>query len=199
MTDARPEAEVITPSQTVGPFFAYCLTPQDYGGDPLCDGMIADEGAPGTRIRIEGAVYDGNGDPVPDAMVEAWQADAEGRFAGRDAAPSNARFRGIGRCESRQDGSFRFETVKPGSVPGPDGTPQAPHINLNVFAKGLLRHLFTRIYFADEPANAADPILGLVDPDLRYTLIARPAPDAPGLYRFDIRLQGKDETVFFEA
>ena len=156
---------------------------------------------PGTRIRIEGRIFDGDGKVLPDAMVEIWQADAEGRYASpADGRPlkSNS-FRGFGRCPTDKDGGFRFETVKPGQVAGPKGTPQAPHINVGVFSRGILKRLFTRIYFADEPANAPDPILALVPADRRATLLAKPDPTKPGLYRFDIRLQGKDETVFFDA
>ena len=190
-----------TPSQTVGPYLHIGLVPSLYGGREIFSPVVADQGVAGTRIRIEGRIFDGDGNILPDAMVEIWQADAEGRYAHPgDGRPlkSNS-FRGFGRCPTDKDGGFRFETVKPGPVPGPKGAQQAPHINVGVFARGVLKRLFTRIYFADEPANASDPILALVPADRRATLIAKPDPAKPGLYRFDIRLQGKDETVFFDA
>lgn len=199
MSARSPTEMPITPSQTVGPFFACCLTPRDYGGQELASSIIATEAA-GPRVRIEGKVYDGNGDPVPDAMVEAWQADASGRYAPHGAAWADADFRGFGRCESGKSGDFWFATIKPGRVPGPDGGLQAPHLNLHVFARGLLRPVFTRIYFADERSNASDPILALVPQTRRHTLLAQPVPGEETAYRFDIRLQGgDDETVFFET
>lgn len=186
-------AEGLTPSQTVGPFFAYALTPRAYGGPELATGQMAPDGVAGERIRIEGAVFDGDGAPVGDAMIEFWQADPQGRFHARD----NAGFTGFGRVETATDGGFVVETVRPGALPGPGGTRQAPHIGVSVFARGVLVRLMTRIYFSDDPANAADPILALVSPVRRSTLIAQRGPD--GVFRFDIRLQGPDETVFFDA
>ncbi|MGZ4251633.1 MAG: protocatechuate 3,4-dioxygenase subunit alpha [Solirubrobacteraceae bacterium] len=179
-----------TPSQTVGPYFAIGLPwPQGPYAVPV--------GTPGA-IRISGVVYDGEGDPVPDNMIETWQADSEGRFAdlhghGGPAAPDG--FRGFARCGYEDgDGSYEIITVKPGPVPGPGGI-QAPHIDVSVFARGLLHRCVTRIYFADEPgANAADSVLGSVPADRRATLLAQPTDDG---YRFDIRLQGRGETVFF--
>ena len=192
----------ITPSQTVGPFFAYCLTPRGYDFPELVTDDLLTEDASGERIRIEGTVLDGDGQPVTDAMIEIWQADAQGRYAhpaDRRAVP-NARFKGFGRAGTDGEGRYGFTTVKPGPVPGPDGRLQAPHINVHVFARGVLRHMMTRIYFADEPANDADPILALVPPERRGTLVARRDGQAgEPTYRFDIRLQGEDETVFFEA
>jgi protocatechuate 3,4-dioxygenase alpha subunit len=190
-----------TPSQTVGPYLHIGLVPSQYGGREIFGPVVAEQGIQGARIRIEGRILDGEGNVLPDAMVEIWQADAEGRYASpADGRPlkSNS-FRGFGRCPTDKDGGFHFETVKPGPVPGPNGALQAPHINVGVFARGILKRLFTRIYFADEPANASDPILALVAADRRQTLIARPDPARPGLYRFDIRLQGGEETVFFDA
>jgi protocatechuate 3,4-dioxygenase, alpha subunit len=151
---------------------------------------------PGERIRITGRVLDGAGAPVADAMVEIWQADAQGRYATAETR-ANAAFQGFGRAECDAEGRYRFTTVKPGRVPGPNGALQAPHINVGLFARGVLRRMFTRIYFADEAANDADPILALVPEDARDTLIARQVE--PGVYTFDIRLQGDNETVFFEA
>lgn len=191
-----------TPSQTVGPYLHIGLTPRHYGHDfrEVFTNRVADAGM-GTQIRVEGRVVDGDGNVVPDAMVEIWQADHQGRYAhpadGR-ALASNS-FRGYGRCATDKDGGFGFDTVKPGSVPGPDGTTQAPHINVGVFARGILKRMFTRIYFAGDPANASDPILALVPAERRETLMARPDPANPHVYRFDIRLQGGDETVFFDA
>jgi protocatechuate 3,4-dioxygenase alpha subunit len=190
-----------TPSQTVGPYLHIGLVPGQYAGREIFGPAVADPGVQGSRVRIEGRIFDGDGSIVPDAMVEIWQADAEGRYASpADGRPlkSNS-FRGFGRCPTDKDGSFHFETVKPGPAPGPNKALQAPHINVGVFSRGILKRLFTRIYFADEPANASDPILALVPADRRQTLIAKPDPARPGLYRFDIRLQGGEETVFFDA
>ncbi|HET9893505.1 MAG TPA: protocatechuate 3,4-dioxygenase subunit alpha [Streptosporangiaceae bacterium] len=189
----------ITPSQTVGPFLAIGL--------PWPDGpFVVPEGTPGA-ITISGRVTDGAGQPLPDALVETWQADPDGRFdhAGdpRGAAVSRtAGFRGFGRCATDADGRYKIVTVRPGCLPSPDGRTEAPHIDVSVFARGLLDRVVTRIYFADEAeANAADPVLtGIVDPQRRTTLIASPAPDGQsGEFRFDISLQGERETVFFDV
>ena len=193
----------ITPSQTVGPFFAYGLTPtgQYQWHDTFTNNLVTADTS-GERIRIEGRVLDGDGVPVPDAMLEIWQADAQGRFANpRDTrALPNASFKGFGRCGANAEGGFAFDTIKPGRVADPDGTPQAPHILLAVFARGMLLHNYTRIYFDDEAdKNAADPVLALVPAERRATLIAKRQADAGGtVYRFDVHLQGDDETVFFE-
>lgn len=190
-----------TPSQTVGPYLHLGLVPGPFGVREVFSHVVADSGVPGTHIRIEGRIIDGNGDVLPDAMVEIWQADHQGRFAhpadGRPLASNS--FRGFGRCATSKDGSFRFDTIKPGSVAGPDGTMQAPHINVGVFSRGILKRLFTRIYFAGDPANANDPILALVPAGRRGTLMAKPDANDPRVYRFDIRLQGAEETVFFDA
>jgi protocatechuate 3,4-dioxygenase alpha subunit len=168
-----------TPSQSVGPFFGFALI-GSVGGE-----LVAQD-APGA-VRIEGSVIDGDGVPVPDALVEIWQADADGRYAGENG------FTGFGRSGT-ESGGFSFVTIKPGRVPGEDGALQAPHVDVSVFARGLLKHLVTRIYFPDEEdANATDPLLSALEPDERATLIAVPAAD--GL-RFDIRLQGEGQTVF---
>lgn len=183
----------ITPSQTIGPFFAYALTPRAYGGPELATEQVAGEGVEGERIRIEGHVYDGDGAVVIDAMIEIWQADAQGRFN----TAGNAGFTGFGRAETTAEGSFHIETIRPGAIAGPGGTMQAPHLCVSVFARGLLVQLATRIYFDGEPGNAADPVLALVPAERRETLIAK--RDENGVYRFDIRLQGEGETVFFAA
>ena len=187
----------ITPSQTVGPFFAYSLTPREYAFAGIVTDDLRTDDAVGEPILIEGRVIDGEGVQVPDAMVEIWQADGAGNYAGRG---SNTTFKGFGRSETKGSG-FSFRTVKPGLVAGPNGTRQAPHINVNVFARGILRRMFTRIYFAGEVANDGDPILTLVPADRRATLVARREGSVEGMarYVFDIRLQGENETVFFEA
>ena len=190
-----------TPSQTVGPYLHIGLTQGAYGAREIFSAKLADAGLAGPHIRLEGRVYDGEGNVVPDGVLEIWQADDQGRYAhsvdGR-ALASNS-FRGFGRCPTDRDGAFAFETVKPGSVPGPAGAAQAPHINVGLFSRGLLKRLFTRIYFDGDPANTADPILALVPADRRRTLLARADPGKPGLFHFDLYLQGANETVFFDA
>ena len=193
----------VTPSQTVGPFFKYGLTPDgQYDWNDAFSSNIVTPDISGDRIRVEGRVFDGDGQPVPDAMLEVWQADAQGCFADpqdKRALP-NAAFRGFGRCGTDENGAYAFDTIKPGQVADPDGKPQAPHILLAVFARGMLRHLYTRIYLGDEAANAADPVLAIVPPERRSTLIAvRESGNGNALYRLDLRLQGDNETVFFEV
>ena len=189
-----------TPSQTVGPYFAYGLTPEQYGYDfkAVAGNRLADETIEGERIRILGRVLDGAGNAVDDAMVEIWQADAQGRYAHpADPRGSNLAFRGFGRCGTGTDPErrFIFETVKPGAVEG-----QAPHITMCIMARGMLSHAFTRIYFSDEAeANAADAVLATVPEARRATLIAgREDSQAGAIYRFDVHLQGDQETVFFD-
>lgn len=173
----------LTPSQTVGPFFGVGL-PFEKGE------QIAAPGSAGL-LRLEGQVLDGNGEPVPDALLEIWQPDDQGRY--RTVADSEST--GFGRCRTDSEGAFSFMTVKPGVTPAPDGREQAPHLNVTVFARGLLRHLITRLYFPDETdRNAADPVLNLVEPARRETLIAK---NCGGVLHFDVRLQGERETVFF--
>jgi protocatechuate 3,4-dioxygenase alpha subunit len=198
-----PSEKGITPSQTVGPYFAYGLISNGkYDWNDAFTNNLVTPDTTGERIRVEGRVFDGDGQPVPDCMLEVWQADAQGRFADpkdKRALP-NAKFHGFGRCGTDANGDYAFETIKPGSVPDPDGKPQAPHILLAVFARGMLLHLYTRIYFGGEAANAADPVLALVPADRRATLIAsREAGNGNPVYRLDIRLQGDNETVFFEV
>jgi protocatechuate 3,4-dioxygenase alpha subunit len=200
----------ITPSQTVGPFFAYGLAPKgrcewDPNGhyswkETISDNLITPD-ATGTKIRIEGRVLDGDGMPINDAMIEIWQADAQGRYAhARGETPRpNAKFTGFGRSATDKNGIYSFDTIKPGVVPGPDGKAQAPHIVVCIFSRGMLRQIYARLYFSDEKANDADPILALVPSDRRGTLIAHKQPGSgTALYRFDIRVQGDNETVFFD-
>ena len=189
-----------SPSQTVGPYFAYGLTPEQYGYDfkAVAGNRLADETIEGERIRILGRVLDGAGNAVDDAMVEIWQADAQGRYAHpADPRGSNLAFRGFGRCGTGTgpERRFIFETVKPGAVEG-----QAPHITMCIMARGMLSHAFTRIYFSDEAeANAADAVLATVPEARRATLIAgREDSQAGAIYRFDVHLQGDQETVFFD-
>ena len=142
-------------------------------------------------------MLDGDGKPIPDAMLEIWQADAQGRYPEQGAG-----FRGFGRTLTDPGGEYRFTTIKPGRVPGPGGAPQAPHLNLTIFARGLLRQLTTRIYFADEPSNETDPVLAAVtDPAARRTLFAarQDGSSQTALYRFDVILQGEGETAFFDV
>jgi len=178
-----------TPSQTVGPFFALGL--------PWEDGpFVVPAGTPGA-IEVRGRVLDGAGDPVPDALVETWQADPDGRFDHPDDPRGRVPgFRGFGRCPTTPDGGWRIVTRKPGPVPGPGGATQAPHLAVSLFARGLLDRVVTRIYFGDEPgANAADPLLARLDDARRATLIA--APDAGG-YVLDLHLQGDRQTAFLQ-
>jgi protocatechuate 3,4-dioxygenase, alpha subunit len=189
----------LTPSQTVGPFFAIAL--------PWTDGPhVVPDGTPGA-ITVFGFVLDGEGEPVPDALVETWQAAPDGSFghpddprpnAEGDASPVAA-WRGFGRCPTGPDGSYRITTLRPAALPYGDGRTEAPHLDVSVFARGLLDRVVTRIYFPDEEAaNAADPVLSaLPEPARRDTLIA--TPDGAGRFRFDICLQGEGETVFFDV
>jgi protocatechuate 3,4-dioxygenase alpha subunit len=182
-----------SPSQTIGPYLSL--------GMPWLDGpFVVPQGTPGS-IWIRGRVTDGAGDPVPDGMVESWQADAEGRFDHPDdpRGPGNdPGFRAFGRCLTDEAGEYAVLTVKPGRVPAATGDGlQAPHIDVTVFARGLLKHLVTRLYFEDEESNADDPVLALVgDARRRATLVAARTDDG---YRFDIRLQGEGESVFFDV
>jgi protocatechuate 3,4-dioxygenase, alpha subunit len=193
----------ITPSQTVGPYFKYGLTPNGaYAWNDAFTNNLLTPDVSGERIRVEGKVFDGDGALVPDCMLEIWQADAQGRFSDpqdKRALP-NTSFKGFGRCGTDANGAYFFDTIKPGAVPDPDGKPQAPHLLLAVFARGMLLHLYTRIYFDGEAANANDPVLALVPADRRATLIATRKPGAGStVYTLDIHLQGDNETVFFDV
>jgi protocatechuate 3,4-dioxygenase alpha subunit len=181
--------EPITASQTVGPFFAMRL--------PWPEGpFVVPEGTPGA-VMIIGRVFDGAGNTIPDAMIETWQADPDDP---RGASAAGYRsFRGFGRCATSPDGSYRIVTLKPGPLPCPDGGTEAPHIDISVFARGMLDRLVTRLYFPDEAqANAADPVLSSIpERDRHDTLLAVAEPG--GVLRFDVRLQGERETVFFDV
>ncbi len=177
-------------SQTVGPFFRIGLI---YG---QAQNNLVNEKTLGERITLTGAVLDGDGQPIPDALLEIWQPDARGMFNDpldplHDQADPH--FRGFGRAESRNGGKYEFRTIKPG---GRNGMP--PYINVHVFARGMLVHAMTRIYFSDGPDNDRDPVLNAVEDERRHTLIAaREETDGPPVYQFDIRMQGESETVFF--
>lgn len=185
-----------TPSQTVGPFYAIGLTRKPMN-------VMVTESNHGQRIRIEGQVFDGDGVAIPDVMVEIWQANAYGRYHHPDdkqEKPLDPTFTGWGRSGTDDKCFYSFETIKPGPVPGADDSVQAPHINVVIFARGMLVHAYTRMYFADEPANANDPVLNSIkNKKRRRTLIALPGMENDKtVYRFDIRLQGENETVFFD-
>jgi protocatechuate 3,4-dioxygenase alpha subunit len=198
MTDrAARDRPGLSPSQTVGPFFLDCLLRPDARRNVLVQLETA-----GERIRIEGRVLDGDGVGVPDALVEIWQANSHGRYrhhADTRRAPAlDPSFTGFGRSGTDEAGRYWFETIRPGAVPFDDGRMQAPHICVMLFARGLLNHLATRLYFAGEPANETDPVLRRVPAERRGTLMARPqTSDGRALYRWDIILQGTGETAFF--
>jgi protocatechuate 3,4-dioxygenase, alpha subunit len=184
-----------TTSQTVGPFFRI-------GFKWLYVDNLAGEGARGDKVEISGRVLDADGQPIPDAMLELWQANAHGKYAHPDDAQEKSAdpaFSGFGRIPTEEDGTFRFTTIKPGQVPGPNGKLQAPHIVVSVFMRGLLRRLVTRIYFPDEPSNHDDFALNLVEPDRRSTLIARKSTTGGAQFEWNIIMQGPDETVFFDC
>ena len=191
----------LTPSQTAGPYFAYGLTPGQYGyqGNGPAGSNLLVEGIKGKPIRIEGRVFDGEGIVIIDAMLEIWQADSDGKYpGGPDQRGDNSAFAGFGRVGTGTDPENRFfiDTIKPGQV----DEKQAPHLNVVVFMRGLLTHVCTRIYFSDESdANDADPVLQMVPAERRQTLIAqREETSGIPVYRFDIHMQGDKETVFFD-
>ena len=184
---------VATTSQTVGPFYSIGL-------DWLARSELAASGAAGERVSVRGRILDGDGEPVRDGLLELWQANAAGRYAHPEDTqekPLDPAFKGFGRVAPDAAGAFHFTTVKPGPVAGPAGEPQAPHVVVSVFARGLMKRLVTRMYFPDEPGNAADLALARVEPSRRPTLVAGRQPD--GSLEWNVRLQGRDETVFFEC
>lgn len=184
---------IVTPQQTVGPYFSFGLRVIP---------VLPSQDIPGERVAITGRVLDGQGQPVSDAVIEVWQANSRGKYdhpeddQDKQTTPG---FTGFGRLFTDPRGGFRLETIKPGPVPWIEGGQQAPHINVSVFARGLLRHLATRVYFADEPATATDPVLALIADDARRdTLLAQPDPREPGVYLWNVVLKGERETVFFD-
>ena len=181
-----------TTSQTVGPFFRIGLHWLDQNN-------LAPEGVAGERFAIQGRVLDGDGIPVPDAVLEIWQANSHGKYAHPEDTqdkPVESGFSGFGRVPTDNDGAFRFATIKPGPVPGPNGKDQAPHLMISIFMRGLLKRLTTRMYFPNDSRNASDPILNLVDPSRRATLIANSV--GAGQLEWNVVLQGTHETVFFD-
>lgn len=187
---------VPTPWQTVGPYFAISLA----GGHSV--EHIAGPHTKGERVKLMCAMFDGEGQGVDEALVEIWQANADGKYNHADDTqdkPVDPDFLGFGRQATDENGVCVFETIKPGEVPGPNGTMQAPHLAVSVLARGILRRLPTRIYFAGDPGNEKDPVLALVPTERRETLMAQPVENQPGAWRFDIRLSGENETVFFDV
>jgi protocatechuate 3,4-dioxygenase alpha subunit len=183
-----------TTSQTVGPYFKIGL-------QWLHRDNLAEEGVSGERVTIQGRVFDGDGVPVPDALLEIWQANAHGKYVHPEDTqekPLEPGFTGYGRVPVNAEGMFRFTTIKPGPVPGPKAGEQAPHLMVSVFMRGVLRRMVTRIYFPGEARNAADFILNLVDPARRSTLIAKKTAGTPGTLEWNVVLQGPEETVFFD-
>jgi protocatechuate 3,4-dioxygenase alpha subunit len=183
-----------TASQTVGPYFSIGFT-------WMMRDEIAGPDVAGERVSLQGRVLDGDGKPVPDALIEIWQANSHGKYAHAEDTqdkPLEPGFTGFGRVATDDNGEFRFATIKPGPVPGPEGKPQAPHLVISVFARGLLRRLTTRVYFPDEPANEGDSVLNLVDPKRRSTLIAKNIEGKTGALEWNVILQGAEETVFFD-
>lgn len=185
-----------TPSQTVGPFFHYGLL--DKGGENI----LVTEQTRGQRIYISGRVIDGNGDPISDALLEIWQADSSGIYnhpTDPNHAKADKHFAGFGRVGTNNDGQFTFKTVKPGAVAFDETKQQAPHINVRVFARGMLTHAYTRLYFSDEAdANADDPVFNLVPADRQHTLVAHLEAGELPTYCFNVVLQGEHETAFFD-
>jgi protocatechuate 3,4-dioxygenase alpha subunit len=182
-----------TPSQTVGPYLHLGLT------DKRSVSCVAGVRAKGERVSLTFRLLDGDGSPVPDGMIELWQADSEGKYLRSTNTSDSETFCGFGRLATDENGSCTFDTIKPGRVPGPGGTLQAPHINVSILGRGLLKRLSTRAYFAGEPTNANDPILALVPEHRRATLFAQPDPARRGGWIIEIRLCGKGETVFFDV
>ena len=183
-----------TASQTIGPYLHIGLT-------WLVTDNLAPPGVEGEKVSVEGRIVDGDGNPVNDAVVEIWQANAHGRYPHPDDArdkPIEPAFKGFGRVVTDDAGVFRFTTIKPGRIPAAGEGLQAPHLNVTIFMRGLLKHLITRMYFPNDPANDGDPVLARVPKARRATLIASPIEGRSGALRFDIILQGSNETVFFD-
>ena len=181
-----------TANHTVGPYF-------HIGMAWACNVDMAPAGTPGRRVEIAGQVLDGAGRPVADALLEIWQANAAGRYAHPDdhrALPLDPAFRGFGRVATDREGRFRVLTIKPGAVPAADGSMQAPHLAITLFMRGLLRHLYTRVYFPEDDPVRFDPVLALVPVERRGSLVARAAGDAR--FEWNVNLQGEAETVFFD-
>jgi protocatechuate 3,4-dioxygenase alpha subunit len=181
--------------QTVGPFFTIGLTRMNRT-------ELAGPGVSGERVTIEGHMFDGDGTPIPDAIIEIWQANSHGKYnhpEDEQDKPIEPGFRGYGRIPTDETGRFSFTTIKPGAVPGPDGKMQAPHIAVSIFMRGLLRRLVTRIYFPDEPGNEGDFVLNLVEASRSGTLIARKVAGREGVLEWNVVTQGADETVFFDC
>lgn len=184
---------IASASQTVGPFFKLGL-------EALYRSEVAGPGVEGQRLTLQGRVLDGEGQPVSDAVLEIWQADAHGHYSHMEdphQSAVEAAFIGFGRQPTDTDGRFKFTTIKPGRVPNEGGSWQAPHLNVAVFMRGLLQHQVTRVYFPDEAGNAEDPVLKRVPPERRDTLIARRLGDDSYL-EWDVHMQGEQETVFFD-
>jgi protocatechuate 3,4-dioxygenase, alpha subunit len=184
-----------TTSQTVGPFFRIGL-------EWLYRDNLIGEGVSGERVTVQGRVFDGDGIPVPDAVLEIWQANAHGKYAHPEdiqKKPLEPGFTGYGRVPASPQGLFRFATIRPGPVPGPSGKEQAPHLLISIFMRGMLKRLVTRMYFPDDALNESDPILNLVEPQRRGTLIAKKTAGGPSTLEWNIVLQGPDETVFFDV
>ena len=185
---------LVTAAQTIGPFGAIIFEHTQIA-------EVAPAGVDGERVVFRGRVLDGDGQPVNDAMIETWQANSHGKYAHPDDAqekPLDEKFKGFGRVQSGNDGSFRLATIQPGRVPASNGAMQAPHLAVVIFMRGLLKHLVTRVYFPDDAANADDPVLKLVPAARRSTLIAKKIAAEPGVLEWNVLLQGKDETVFFD-
>jgi protocatechuate 3,4-dioxygenase, alpha subunit len=186
---------VATPSQTVGPFYKIGL-------DWLSTTDLAATATKGERITVSGQLLDADRQPIPDAVLELWQANADGRYAHAEdtqAKPLDPGFHGYGRVGTDTEGRFRFATIKPGQVPGLGNTLQAPHIVVALFMRGVLRHLYTRIYFSDEAANGSDPVLALVEDSARRATLVAKRLGTQAEYRWDIIVQGAGETVFFDC
>ena len=184
-----------TTSQTVGPYFTIGL-------EPLNRTQIASPQTEGERITIQGQVLDGDGEPVPDALLETWQADAQGRYIhpeGAKSEPGKIEFFGFGRVPTDENGRFCFTTIKPGPVPGPEGTTQAPHIVVSIFMRGLLTRLITRIYFSGDARNEKDYVLSLIEAARRRTLMAFPVTEDKTVLSWNVHLQGENETVFLDC